>query len=420
MRAHTQARALGVAIAAGMMLWSGSAAADVVTDWNAIAIARIVAANRPGPSGIVDAAVVHAAIHDAVQAYQHRFAFYDLPIAGATGSPAAAVAKAARDVLFNRLHNLPGQTTAIDNAYNSYLSQHFIDPNDPGVGVGAQAASNVIARRANDGSFPATSEIFTGLNEPGKWRPTGPAFLPMAAPWLGGVVPFALRDSDGLLPEPPPPALTSGEYTNAYNEVKALGARTNSTRTPEQTDIAYFYSGNFLAQLNLAVREVADAHLGDIGDSARLFALANIAGADAIISCWNVKRFYFLWRPSTAINEGDNDGNPRTAGDPAWLPLIDNPPYPDYTSGANSITAAFARTLSQFFETDDFTFTVRTSVAQAIVKARTYNHFSDLPADVVEARIYLGIHFRFADTVARRQGRQAADWAISHILTPIE
>jgi hypothetical protein len=242
----------------------------------------------------------------------------------------------------------------------------------------------------------------------------------MSAPWFGDVVPFALNDSTGLLPEPPPPHLQSGAYAKAYNEVKQFGARFNSARTPEQTDFALFYSDNFGNQLNRAVRGIADAHLTDIGDSARLFALANIAAADALMSSWNTKRYYFFWRPSTAIHEGDNDGNPRTDGDPAWLPLINDPPYPDYTSGANSITGAFMRTLGLFFGDDAFTFDVTSTVPVVLQKTRTYSRFSDVAADVVEARILLGIHFRFADVVARRQGKQAADWAFSHVLRPLD
>jgi len=170
----------------------------------------------------------------------------------------------------------------------------------------------------------------------------------------------------------------------------------------------------------IATRAITAAHLTDIDDSARLFALAHIAGADAIISAWQNKRYYAIWRPSTAIVEGDNDGNPRTAGDPTWLPLINNPPYPHYTSGANSITNAFMRTLGLFFGDDAFTFSLTSTVAPVLQKTRTYTRFSDVAADVVEARIYLGIHFRFADTVARRQGKQSADWAFSHILRPIQ
>jgi hypothetical protein len=394
--------------------------ADVVTDWNInalIVIGSSGAAARPTPSGLLDITMVHIAIHDAIQAYQGRFETYNAPIPNAAGSPIAAAARAARDVLVNRF---PAQAGSIEATYLNYLAAKGLLPTDMGVLVGQAAALNIINRRANDGSFPPNPEVFIGGTAPGEWRPTAPTFLvPMSAPWFGAVVPFAVKDLAGLLPEPPPPHLRSGAYAKAYNEVKALGARFNNARTPEQTDLAYFYADNFLALLDRALRAIATAHLSDIGDSARLFALAHIAGTDALINAWNNKRYYFFWRPSTAIVNGDDDGNPQTEGDPTWLPLIDDPPYPDYTSGANSITGAFMRTLGLFFGDDAFSFTVTSNVPQAIQKTRTYSRFSDVAADVVEARILLGIHFRFADTVARRQGKQAADWAFSHILRPI-
>jgi hypothetical protein len=356
---------------------------------------------------------VHIAMHDAVQAYQHRFATYNEPIEGASGSPVAAVATAARDVLVNRF---PAQTGAIDLAYQVYLGQKQLQLTDAGVWVGRQAAQRIIDRRAQDGSFPSNPEVFTGGIEPGQWRPTPPAS--MSGPWMGDVTPFALKDVDGVLHEPGPPRLESGIYAKDYNEVKAIGSRVNSSRTPEQTSLAVFYSGNFFAQMNGIARSVAMAGLTDIGDTARMLALVHISAADALIAAWNNKRRYNFWRPSTAINHGDEDGNPQTEADPSWLPLFNDPPYPDYTSGANSITAAFMRTLGLFFGDDAFTFTATTTVAGQ--GTRTYSRFSGVADDVVHARVYMGIHFRFADVVARRQGEKSAEWAFAHVLQPIE
>ena len=398
-------------------VFAAPAVADVVTDWNAhvFTVATQSGAPRPAPSIMLDLTMVHLAMHDAIQAFQGRFETYNEPIGGAAGSPVAAAARAARDVLANRF---PSQAAAIEATYLNYLSANGLPPTDAGVPIGQQAALNIIDRRANDGSFPSNPEVFTGGTAPGEWRPTPPAFAPMLSPWFGAVRPFALQESSGILSEPPSPHLRSKAYAKAYNEVKALGARVNSTRTPEQTDLAYFYNDNFFAQLNRTLRDIATAQLTDIGDSARLFALANAAGTDALIVAWNKKRYYFFWRPSTAILNGDDDGNPYTAGDLSWLPLINDPAYPEYSSGANSVTSAFMRTLERFFDTDDFTFTVTSNAAQVVQKTRTYSHFSDVAIDVVEARILLGIHFRFADTVARKQGKQVADKAFKHLLRP--
>ena len=240
----------------------------------------------------------------------------------------------------------------------------------------------------------------------------------MAAPWMGEVTPFTLNSPDQLRAAPVP-HLTSGRYTQDYNEVKALGSFSSTVRTPAQTDVAYFYAENFAAQWNRALRAIAVAHVDDIWDSARLFALANMASADAIISAWDSKKYYAFWRPVTAIQEGDDDGNKFTAGDPDWKPLINTPNYPDYTSGANNITGAMTRSLSLFFGRDAFTFTVTSNHPSAVQKTRTYTRFSDAAQDVVDARIYLGIHFRFADTAARKQGQHAAQWAFDHFLRPL-
>jgi len=399
-----------------MLATATPATADVVTDWNAMTVTYVNAAARPAPAWILDLAMVHIAMHDAIQAYQHRFETYNEPIAGATGSPVAAAATAARDVLVSRF---PAQTATIQAAYLAYLAGKGLLVSDPGVSVGQQAALAIINRRSNDGAFPPSPEVFIGGTEPGQWRPTQPNFnVPMSAPWMGGVTPFALRDVDGLLHEPGPPHLGSGLYARDYNEVKALGARVGSSRTAAQTSLATFYSGNFFAQMNAIARSVALARLSDIGDSARLLALTNLSAGDALIVAWNNKRTYNVWRPSTAIFEGDYDGNPRTAGDPLWLPLFNDPPYPDYTSGANSITSAFVRTLALFFDDDNYTFNATTTVAGQ--GTRIYATFSAVADDVVNARIYMGIHFRFADEVARRQGKQAADWAFSHALQPLD
>jgi hypothetical protein len=283
------------------------------------------------------------------------------------------------------------------------------------VAVGQQAAVGILNLRAGDGSFPSNPEVFVGGTEPGEWRPTPPAFAPMAAPWLGTVVPFTLKDSTQLAASPPPPHLRSGEYARDYDEVKALGSAGSTARTQAQTDLALFYTDNFLALWERTLRGIAAANINNIGDSALLFALANMSAADATITAWVDKKHWNFWRPITAIREGDDDGNPRTAGDPAWLPMIATPPYPEYTSGANNLTGAMTRTLELFFG-DKVTFTVTST---PVNKSKTYHRFSDMADDVVNVRIYQGIHFRTADAVARRQGTRAADWAFSHYLRPL-
>jgi hypothetical protein len=400
--------------------------ADAVTDWNAFAVQTIVNAGPTHGSavGFLDNATVQVAVYDAVEAITGRFRPYHVHIPGASGSPVAAVAKAAHDVLVNRF---PLQTASLDATYHAYLTAHGLAETDPGVAVGAQAAAGIIALRANDGSFPTNPPPFTGGTALGEWRPTPsylpgppPALSPALAPWLATVTPFTLKSPSQFRPVAPP-ALTSQRYATAYNEVKALGAADpNSTRTTEQTDLAKFWNSNFLVLWNRALRDIVGLHVPDISDSARLFALADLAMGDAGITAWDSKFHFVFWRPLTAIQEGDNDGNPETAGDPNWQPMINTPNYPDYTSGANNVTGAITRVLALFFGTNEKTFTVTTTNATAPQQTRTYNRFSDAAEDVVNVRIYQGIHFRFADVQARKQGRHVAQWVFSHFLRSVD
>ena len=405
-----------IAVLVILLVIPTTVSADVVTDWNAITVQATLTGNRPTPSGVIDIAIVHAAIYDAVQAIEKRYTTYYVEIPGACGSPVVAAAKAAHDVLVNRF---PDQTSFLDTTYQQYLLTHGLSESDPGVAVGAKAAAGIIALRACDGSFPSPAPpAFIGGTAPGVWRPTPPANLAMAVPWLGQVVPFALTRPSQFRSDPPP-ALTSREYTRDYDEIKAVGTLNNSSRTPDQTDVAHFYAGNTPVIWNRALRDITVAHVDNIADSSRLFALVEIAVADALISSWNDKTHYVFWRPITAIREGDNDGNPDTIGDPVWQSLITTPPYPDYTSGACNFASAVTTMLEHFFETDHMTFSITTTnVGPTVQDTRTYHRLSDAAQDVVDARVYSGIHFRFADEAARKQGRQVAHWTFKNYLRP--
>jgi hypothetical protein len=401
--------------------WSHIARADAVLDWNAIAVNTISTASppRPGPVGFLDLAIVQAAVYDAVQAIDGKFKPYHVQIPDASGSPEAAAAKAAHDVL---VQIFPAQAASLDTAYRDYLASKGLAGDNPGVAVGQAGAAGILALRANDGRVPnPLPPPFTGDTATGVWRPTTssqpgppPSGSPMATPWLGAVPCFTLQSGDQFRAKPPPP-LTSQRYTTDHNEVKALGGYSNSARTPEQTQLAYFYAGNNFILWHRTLRDVAAAHVKNIGDSARLLALANLAIADAVITAWDSKRHYVLWRPITAIQEGDNDENAATAGDLSWQPLLNTPPYPEYTSGANNVTGALTRSLALFFGKDEVTFTVTSEHPQAAQKTRIYGRFSDMASDMVDVRIYQGIHFRFGDEAGREQGRQVAEWVFGRV-----
>lgn len=405
----------------GALSFSALAQADAVTDWNAITMDAVTIA-RPGPQGMLDVALVHVAVHDAVQAIEKRFERYHFELKGAKGSRSAATASAAHGVLVGIY---PAQASTLDAKYFDYLAQHGLN-GDPGLVVGEKAAANLVTlRRATPNPAPPP---FVGSTEIGVWRPTEsfignppapPSFSPMVTPWLAKTVPFTLT-SPRRFRAAAPPALTSERYWRDYREVKAVGAREGSTRTAQQTDLAHFYNDNFFTQWNRVLRSVAQTRVHKIGDTARLFALANMATADALITCWDSKLHYVFWRPLTAIREGANDGNPFTVGDPAWQPLVNTPNYPDYTSGANSVVGAMTRSLGMFFGSDRGPMEVTSLNPLAVQKARVYSRFSGAADDVVEARIYLGIHFRFADTAARRQGEKVAEHAFEHFLLPLD
>ena len=388
------------------------AGADVVTDWSAITI-NTIGAGAPvaGPGRLIEYAMVHIAMHDAVQAIQQRFETYSPGITPTTGSVIAAAAKAAHDVLVNRF---PAQTATLDAAYSTYIADHQIASSDGGIAAGAQAAAAIIQGRVNDGAYPVPAPAFFGGTEPGQWRPTVLTATgeptPMAVAWMATTKPFAVTHASQFF-SPDPPRLTSSEYTRDYNEVKALGKDVGSSRTPEQTAIAVFHSGNTLVLWNQTLRALADRYATNVGDSARLFALVNMAMADAAMTAWHAKIQYNFWRPDTAIQLGDTDGNRATVGDPTWRPLFPNPNYPDYTSGANALSGAATEMLRLVFRTDRVNFSMIGPTS-----SRFFTAFSLAADEVVDARMYMGIHFRFADTMARSRAMRVARWTYKYYL----
>ena len=391
------------------------ARADVVTDWNLITNDTVLAAGPAAPARVIDFAMVHIAMHDAVQAIQHRYETYASGIARTSGSEIGAAAKAARDVLVNRF---PPQTAALDARYQAYLTAHQIAGNDPGIAAGAQAAAAIIEICRNDGSYPVPSPVFMGGSGIGEWRPTSfttttpPEPISMTTPWMGTMRTFAVRHQSHMFAAQPP-RITSSRYTADYNEVKELGGNTSSTRTPEQTALAVFYSDNAVLYWNRTLRGITDRNLRDIGDSARMFALVNMAMADALMTSWQAKTQYNLWRPITAIQLGNSDGNGETEGDPSWQPFIATPNYPDYTSGANSLSGAATEMLRMFFGTDRVPFSM---IGAGTGNVRDYLAFSEAADDVVDARVYEGIHFRFADEAGRECGMRVARWVFKYFL----
>ena len=416
----TKLRILALLAVCAGLAFAPAAHADVVTDWNAVTVLyvstggpgtpQVPPVGRGGPPGLLDIALVHLAMHDAIQAIERKFEPYHYSPRGKFGNPAAAAAAAAHRVL---VLLYPGQQGPLDTFYNNYLASHGL-AGDPGIEVGEAAGA---ALHANHYRPTLAVDPFIGGPEIGEWRPVPPtgATTPMGFQFLAVTEPFALKRQSQFRPPSPPP-LKSHQYAREYDEVKKRG---NAAAHPNsETDLGRFWSGNFFAQWNEALRQIADARITDIGDSARLFALANVAAADAAITVWDSKIHYNFWRPYTAIREGDNDGNPRTAGDVTWLPLLATPNYPDYSSGANGVTGAFTTLARLFFRTDEVSFSVKNTSSLVIDQEREFTRFSQAAEEVVDARIILGIHFRSADEAARVQGSRVAHWTFRKILRP--
>ncbi len=394
-----------------IVTFSSAAFADAVTDWNARTVQYAATGGRPGPTWVLDVAVVQLAVYDAVQAIEGDYQPYCGSIPGAAGSTTAAVAKAARDVLINRF---PAHAVAVNNDYNAYVAG--IDPADAGFAVGAAAAQCIITLRSTDGAFPAGWPPYFGGTEIGEWRPA--ASGPLTFSWLAEVTPFTMRSPDQFR-SGPPPRLTSPEYTRAYKEVKDYGAATGSLRSAEQTDLANFWNGNFPGQFNKLGRDLAASENLSVSESSRLFAMVGVSIADSAITAWDCKMAFNFWRPLTAIQFGDMDGNPKTEGDAAWASLVGTPPYSDHTSGANNLTGAAMRVMALFFGGNNMEFEIATTNPGPTQNdTRYYTKFSQVREEVVEARILQGIHFRFADQDARKQGEHLAQWVHSHFFRP--
>ncbi len=297
-----------------------------------------------------------------------------------------------------------------------------------GVAVGHEAARQILAWRSTDGANDQVPYVpGTGL---GVWQPTPrpnpnppPAELPglpAAAPQWATVTPFCIPGDSAFRPLQQP-GLTSGEYTDAFNEVKRLGARDSTTRTAEQTEIARFWAGGpgtFTSggYWNQIAQEVSAAQGKSLVENARLFALLNVAQADAYFAVWDAKYAYNFWRPVTAIRAADIDGNPDTLPDSTWTPLLVTPNHPSYISGHSGHSASAAAVLAAFFGTDAIGFSLSTDSLPGVT--RTYASFSAAAHEVSDARVYAGIHWRFDVQAGEALGFEVGKYVVSHRLLP--
>ena len=395
----------------------GAANADVVTDWNALALNAIRTARTAPPAASRSLAMLHIAIYDAVSGIRHtREGLLVTSRGPAMASTDAAASAAARRVMLSLFPASAADIEALHTATLAKLPDNA--RKTAGIAWGESVANDVLFARSNDG-WNAVVPLPTTTG-PGYWVATPPLFASYVLPQWGMVKPFAIISAAAHRPLPPP-ALASPQWAAECNEVKALGAFNSPLRTAEQSEIAQFWADGAGTETppghwNHIATDVANARGNSMTENARLFALLNIAMADAAIVAWDAKYHYNFWRPVTAIRNGATDGNPDTAADPEWNPYLVTPPFPDYVSGHSTFSGAAARILANFYGRDDISFTTGSDALPNV--RRTFASFSAAANEAGISRVYGGIHFRSASDAGLAAGRAIGDFVYERVLAP--
>ena len=406
---------------------TGSPAASSVRDWNLHALNALVkppdapepGAGQPPRSRLLHMAMVHGAIYDAVNAIDGGYQPFlpDLQPASPSASVDAAVATAAHDVLVGLVTDPPlpeAVVTRLDGLYEEALAAipDGADKTD-GIAAGAAAAAAMLAARADDGRYVPFSHPVG--DQPGEWRPAPPDEVRTRTPgWptssrsRSTARRSSARRGRTRSTAPSTPPSTTRSRTSAPSTVPVTRSnRRSPTSTTSPTEL-----------FNRTLRTVAEAEGLTPVEEARLFAMANVATADTIINCWNDKAYWHFWRPITAIHEGDNDTNDDTVGDPAWEPMLPTPPYPDHTSGFNCVASAMMHSADAFFGGEPVAFSVVRIAPDEPEVTREYATFTDVIPDVIDARVFQGIHFRAADEQSAEMGANVAEWVATNHFQP--
>jgi hypothetical protein len=386
---------------------SGGTSGASVLDWNARAAQLIVGpggAAKVPPLGLVDLAIVHTAIYDAVNAVE-GFPFRSYAVAPTVPGPAsadAAVAAAGRGTL---IALFPARAADIEAWYAASLAGvPDGDEEASGVWVGEQTAAGILAVRANDGRNAGTP-IAEPPAAPGVWVRTPPALAAPQAPWARFITPWNMSRPSRFRPSAPP-RLRARKYRDDYEEVRDFGAAVGGLATEEQKDIGRFWGDQPILQWNRAWRGIALARGLSRLEAARFFAMLSTSGSDALIACWDAKYEYLFWRPVTSIRAGG--GHPRLTGDPEWTSLVTTPNHPEYPAAHGCFSAASTGSLKRFFHGDSVPFTIDSAVAGVTRPIRSYSSFSQALDEVVDARVYGGMHYRFSGEAGARIGAKAS------------
>ena len=384
-----------------------ASAADVVTDWN-LKAGEIVAAHQPGSPGSATMAVVQTAVFDAVNAITRKYPKAIIPALNAApgASVDAAVAAVNRTVL---LKLAPSQQAAVEAAYQATLAGIAdSQAKGDGIAVGEQAAANLIARRTVKA---ADMVYYRPVTRPGMYAPTvvpiGGDAAPVTLPWF-------LDRVDQFRPGRPP-ELSSAVWARDYNETKAMGARTGSQRTVEQTHIARFWATTGPAVYFPLARSVTSQPGREVTRNARFLAVFAQVGVDASDAVFDAKYHYQFWRPFTAIRNGDQDGNDATERDPSWLPFIETPMHPEYPCAHCTAAAGYGAVLLAEIGKDPAPrFTSTSPTLPGIT--RSWNSVAEFVQEVSEARIYDGVHYRTSTEVGSALGRKVGELAVSKLM----
>jgi hypothetical protein len=412
---------------------TGPTGPNTVAQWNKIAEDTVVGSGTFQNEGWVYMAYTEAAVYDAVVAIEGEYAPYGPPIAAPEdASVDAAVVEAAYETLLNYL---PGKAVPLLASYTASLAA--IAPGQSktdGIAVGHQASADIIAMRTGDGRqtpIASTSSFPTMTPGPGVWRLTPAAYAAPQTPWVGSMTPFIVPSADHFLP-PPPPALSSPEWATEVTELKAIGGSTSTIRTPAQTATALFWTANVIRQYSGLVRDIAaKRRLGNL-ETARLAAMVSVVAADAGMSAMNAKYHYLFWRPVTAIDPssvkptgdgfgpvpGFDDGNAATVEQAGWRPLITTPNHPEYPAAHGTLTAAMAEVLRTFLGTNRINVDIHGfDPAGAPGNLDAVHHFdrvSDLRTEIIDARLWGGLHYRGSSVAGVNLGRSVARYDLRH------
>lgn len=422
------ASAAGAPAAAPRTSPAAAADIDVLLEWNLRAQGETIALRPTAHGQARGIAMVQAAVYDAVNAIDRGHQAYLLDVdaldIGPGASYDAAIATAAHDVLVGLVD--PVRVDGLDTALETTLLGIADGPaEDEGVAAGKAAAAAMLAARADDG-YRAPFQFVLG-DQPGEWEPI-PGGGVDPDPWVGGLDPFLL-DSASQFRSKGPDKLTSNLYAKDFNEVKEIGSLTSTTRTADQTMAAIFWQFPPTALWNGVFRDLSSSEGLDVVDGSRLFAQVNLAAADGATACWDEKYYYNFWRPTMAIREADTDGNRKTEADPGWKPLFDpstvtipvgsltTPPFPEHPSGHGCVSGAVLYAAKTFFGTNEMEFEVRSGRFPG--QPRHFSSFKDALDEVIDARVWGGIHFRNADEDGAVIGRKVAHWMNQNYFRPV-